>query len=37
MDYKRDRTLEQIAQEDAVAAAKAKAQRGGGKSSWFGS
>jgi hypothetical protein len=34
MDYKRDRTLEQIAKEDAAASAKAKAERGG--KSWFG-
>ncbi|ETI29523.1 hypothetical protein G647_01976 [Cladophialophora carrionii CBS 160.54] len=34
MDYKRDRTLQQIAKEDAAASAKAKAERGG--KSWFG-
>jgi hypothetical protein len=34
MDYKRDRTLEQIAKEDAIAAAKSKAERSG--KSWFG-
>ncbi|OAL31442.1 hypothetical protein AYO22_01034 [Fonsecaea multimorphosa] len=34
VDYKRDRTLEQIAKEDAQAAAKAKSERKG--KSWFG-
>ncbi len=34
MDFKRDRTLQQIAKEDAVAAAKSKAERGG--KSWLG-
>jgi len=34
MDHKRDLTLQSIAKEDAAAAAKAKAERGG--KSWFG-
>lgn len=32
MEWKRDQTIAKIQEEDAVAAAKAKAKRGGG---WF--